>query len=127
MKRIMLALAALCCATPALAEWMTFMKSDTGVIYIDPASVRSEGHSRKASVLVDLVRKDADGVRSKRGQSEIDCQKDRLRIHDLSGFTGAMASGVAVYAVKGSSEWIPIPPQSALWNTVRLLCGRQSR
>lgn len=127
MKRIMLALAALCCVPPALAEWMTFMKSDTGVIYIDPASVRSEGHSRKASVLVDLARKDADGVRSKRGQSEIDCQKDRLRIHELSGFTGAMASGVAVYALKGSSEWIPIPPQSALWNTVRLLCGRQSR
>jgi hypothetical protein len=123
----MLALAALCCATPALAEWMTFMKSDTGIIYIDPASVRSEGHSRKASVLVDLARKDADGVRSKRGQSEIDCQKDRLRIHDLSGFTGAIASGVAVYALKGSGEWIPIPPQSALWNTVRLLCGRQSR
>jgi hypothetical protein len=127
MKRIMFALAALCCVPPAFAEWMTFMKSDTGVIYIDPASVRSEGHSRKASVLVDLARKDSDGVRSKRGQSEIDCQKDRLRIHDLSGFTGAMASGVAVYAFKGSSEWIPIPPQSALWNTVRLLCGRPSR
>jgi hypothetical protein len=124
MKRTMLALAALCCATPALAEWLTFMKSDTGVIYIDPASVRREGHLRKASVLVDMARKDADGVRSKRGQSEIDCQKDRLRIHDLSGFTGAMASGVAVYAFEGSSEWIPIPPQSALWNTVKLLCTR---
>lgn len=124
MKRIMLAMAALCCATPALAEWMTLMRSDTGVIYIDPASVRSEGHSRKASVLVDLARKDADEVRSKRGQGEIDCQKDRLRIHDLSGFSGAMASGVAVYAFKGTSEWIPIPPQSALWNTVRLICRR---
>jgi len=124
MKRLMLALVPFTCSAPAAASWVTFMKSDISVVYIDPASVRKEGHLRKASVLMDLTQKDAEGARSKRGQSEIDCQKERLRIHDLSGFSGAMASGEAVYAFKGASEWIPIPPQSTLLNTIRLICSR---
>jgi len=103
---------------------VTFMKSDISIVYIDPASVRKEGHLRKASVLMDLTQKDAEGVRSKRGQSEIDCRKDRMRVHDLSGFSGAMATGEAVYAFKGASEWIPIPPQTTLGNTIRLICSR---
>ena len=124
MKRILLVIVPLICSAPAVADWVTFMKSDVSVVYIDPASVRKEGHLRKASVLMDLTQKDAEGARSKRGKSEIDCQGDRLRIHDLSGFSGAMATGEAVYAFSGSSEWIPIPPQSTLWNTIRLICSR---
>lgn len=125
MKPILLALAPLMiCSAPATADWVSFMKSDTSVVYIDPASVRKEGHLRKASVLMDLSQKDAEGARSKRGQSEIDCRGDRLRIHDLSGFSGAMATGEAVYAFKGASDWIPIPPQTALWSTIRLICSR---
>lgn len=124
MKRILLALVPFAFSVPVAASWVTFMKSDISIVYIDPASVRKEGHLRKASVLMDLTQKDAEGVRSKRGQSEIDCQKERMRVHDLSGFSGAMATGEAVYAFKGASEWIPIPPQSTLWNTIRLICSR---
>ncbi len=120
----MLALVPFACSAPAAASWITFMKSDISIVYIDPASVRKEGHLRKALVLMNLTHKDAEGVRSKRGQSEIDCQKERMRVHDLSGFSGAMATGEAVYAFKGASEWIPIPPQTSLWNTIRLICSR---
>jgi len=122
MKQILLALVPFVCSAPVAASWVTFMKSEASVVYIDPASVRKEGHLRKASVLMDLTQKDTEGVRSKRGQSEIDCERARMRVHDLSGFSGAMATGEAVYTFKGASEWIPIPPQTTLWNTIRLIC-----
>lgn len=124
MKRLMLALVALTFSASAAAAWMQFMRSNTSVVYIDSASIRKEGHLRKALVLVDMNQKDADGVQSKRGHSEIDCQGGRMRINDLSGFSGNMASGEAVYAFSGSTEWMPIPPQTPLWNTIKLVCSR---
>ncbi len=124
MNRLLLALVSLSFSSAVAAAWVTFMKTETSVVYIDSATVRKEGNLRKAAVLVDLIRKEADGVQSKRGQSEIDCLEDRMRIHGLSGFTGNMASGEAVYSFKGASEWMPIPPKSALWNTIKLICSR---
>jgi hypothetical protein len=124
MKRLMLALVTFSFSASVAGGWVTFMKTDNSVVYIDSTTVRKEGSLRKALVLVDLAVKDDNGARSKRGQSEIDCQGDRMRIHDLSGFSGGMASGEAVYSFKGSGEWIPIPPQTALWNTIKLICSR---
>jgi hypothetical protein len=124
MKRLMLALVTFSFSASVAGGWVTFMKTDNSVVYIDSTTVRKEGSLRKALVLVDLTVKDDNGARSKRGRSEIDCKGDRMRIHDLSGFSGGMASGEAVYSLKGSSEWIPIPPQTVLWNTIKLICSR---
>jgi len=124
MKHLTLALITLIFSAPVAAAWMQFMRSNASVVYIDSASVRIEGSLRKASVLVEMNQKDTDGVQSKRGQSEIDCQENRMRISDLSGFSGTMASGEAVYTFNGSSEWMPIPPNTALWNTIKFVCSR---
>ena len=124
MKHLILALLTLTFTAPVAAAWVPFMKSDASVVYIDSASVRKEGYRRKASVLVDMNQKDADGVQSKRGQSEVDCQEVKMRIYDLSGFSGSMASGEALYAFNGSSDWMPIPPNTALWNTIKFVCAR---
>jgi hypothetical protein len=124
MKRLMLALIALTFSIPVAAEWVQFMKWSTGVVYIDSASVRKEGDLRMALVLVDMNQKDADGVQSKLGQSEIDCQELKMRIHDLRGFSGNMATGEAVYAFNGSSNWMPIPPNTVLWDTINRVCSR---
>jgi hypothetical protein len=124
MKRLLLALMALAFSAPVVAAWVQFMKSNTSVVYIDSVSVRKEANLRTALVLVDMNQKDADGVQSKLGQSEIDCQEHSMRIHDLRGFSGNMASGEAVYAFEGSSEWMPIPPNTALWNSVNFICSR---
>ena len=95
MKQLILALITLTFSASVAAQWVQFMKSRTGVVYINSASVRKEGNLRMALVLVDMNQKDADGVQSKLGQSEIDCQELRMRIHDLRGFSGNMASGEA--------------------------------
>jgi hypothetical protein len=124
MNRLMPALLALALGAPAGAAWVPFMQSDASVVYIDSASVRKEGHLRKAWVLVDLQQKDPSGAHSKRGHTEIDCHESRMRIHDLSGFAGRMASGESVYAFQGSSEWLPIPPNTLLWDRIRLVCSR---
>ena len=124
MKRLTLLLAILACGTPAVAAWVPFMRSDSSVVYIDAASVRKEGHLRKAWVLVDMHRKAANGVHSTRGHSEIDCRENKMRVHDLKGFSGRMASGETLYAFDGSSEWVPIPPKTPLADNVRLVCSR---
>lgn len=124
MKRLMLLFAALACGTPAAAAWVPFMRSDSSVVYVDAASLRKEGHLRRAWVLVDLHRKDANGVLSTRGQSEIDCRENKMRVHDLKGFSGRMASGETLYAFTGSSEWMPIPARTPLADNIRLVCSR---
>jgi hypothetical protein len=124
MKRLLFALIALTISAPVAAEWVQFMKFSTSIVYIDSASVRKEDSMRMALVLVNMNQKDADGVQSKLGRSEIDCQALRMRIHDLSGYSGNMASGDAVYAFSGSTDWMPIPPDSALWSTLKLVCSR---
>lgn len=124
MKRLVLALLAPTLVAPVGAAWVPFMQSDTSVVYIDSTSVRKEGHLRKAWVLVDLHERDSSGARSKRGQSEIDCNENRMRIHDLSGFAGKMASGESVYAFRGSTEWVPIPPNTPLSERIKLVCSR---
>jgi hypothetical protein len=124
MKRLLFALIALTISAPVAAEWVQFMKFSTSIVYIDSASVRKEDSMRMALVLVNMNQKDADGVQSKLGRSEIDCQALRMRIHDLSGYSGNMASGDAVYAFSGATDWMPIPPDSALWSTLKLVCSR---
>jgi hypothetical protein len=121
---MMFALIALTVSVPAAAGWVQFMKFSTSIVYIDSTSVRKEGDTRTATVLVDMNQKDPDGVQSKLGRSEIDCQALRMRIHDLSGYSGNMAGGEPVYAFSGSTDWMPIPPDSALGNTIRLVCSR---
>jgi Surface-adhesin protein E len=124
MKRLLFALTALTISVPAAAGWVQFMKFSTSIVYIDSTSVRKEGDTRTAMVLVDMNQKEPDGVQSKLGRSEIDCQALRMRIHDLTGFPGNMASGDPVYAFSGSTDWMPIPPDSALGNTLKLVCSR---
>jgi hypothetical protein len=124
MKRLLFALIALTISAPVAAEWVQFMKFSTSIVYIDSASVRKEDSMRMALVLVNMNQKDTDGVQSKLGRSEIDCQALRMRIHDLSGYSGNMASGDAVYAFSGSTDWMPIPADSSLGNTLKLVCAR---
>jgi len=124
MKRLLFALIALAISAPVAAEWVQFMKFSTSIVYIDSASVRKEGDIRMALILVNMNQKDAEGVQSKLGRSEIDCPALRMRIHDLSGYSGNMASGDAVYAFSGSTDWMPIPSDSSLGNTLKLVCSR---
>jgi TolA-binding protein len=124
MKQLILAVMTLTFSASVAAQWVQFMKSSTGTVYINSASVHKEANQRMALVLVDMNEKDADGVLSKLGQSEIDCQELRMRIHDLRGFSGNMASGDVVYAFNGSSDWMLIPPNTVLWNNINLVCSR---
>jgi hypothetical protein len=111
-------------AAPAGAGWDTVYETKTAVHYIDPDSIRKEGHFRKVSTLQDLKAPGERGERSMRALMEYDCRTRRVRPISATAHRGQMATGEIVSTISNPSKWISISPESAFNTTMRHVCAR---
>ena len=80
-------------AAPAWAEWVAVSESNDLVAYIEPASIRKNGHFRKVWQVQDLKQRDEQGAMSRRLLIEYDCKDERFRVLATSTHSEPVAAG----------------------------------
>lgn len=111
MKKAILMLLLLVMSTGAMAEWVKAGENGQGdEFFIDPNSVRKDGHLRRAWEIFNPKRRDENGVASFRTLAEYDCNSDRYRVISFSIHSEPMAGGKTIRSFNSSGEWIYIPP-----------------
>jgi len=112
---------------PAYAEWVAienqYQSPGRQTVYVDPDTIRREGHLVTMWQLIDF--KTMQGGRSPSRfssttvQKEFDCAEKRLRLLALTDFWGNMGTGEPTDGYVDERNWIPVAPDSmnqALWN-----------
>lgn len=122
--RVALTFLLLLATTTAWAEWVKVNETETGVIYVDPATLRKDGDLRRVWGLTDLKARDAGGELSRRRLDEYDCRQERYRILSISTHSGSMAMGTILFRDSDSSEWQYAAPGSVAGDLLGFACSR---
>lgn len=117
----LLALALL--ATSALADWLKVGETDEGNFYIDPASVRRDGHLRQVWELTDLTRRDESGELSRRTRVQYDCKRGQTQVLSISTHWEPMAAGKTLVSVVHKGHWKEVPPDTAYAEAFKIVCA----
>jgi hypothetical protein len=110
----------------AWAGWERVGESDTGIFYVDRATIRKDGNLRRMWSVEDLKQRNESGAMSRRLRYEYDCKGERSRILALSTHTEPMADGKTLYITTGdlNESWDEIPPGSAIEKLLATACAR---
>jgi hypothetical protein len=122
--RIFLTLLLMLAVTMARAEWVKVNETETGVVYLDPATIRKDGDLRRIWGLTDLKVRDAGGELSRRRLDEYDCKKERYRILSISTHSGSMAMGKILARDSDSGEWQYAAPGSVAGDLLGFVCSK---
>jgi hypothetical protein len=108
------------------AEWAPLSETAAATVYVDPASLRRDGHRASLSELTDY-REAADAPRahrSARRDYQFDCMEGALRTLLITTYAAPMARGPALVTVDVPSQWLLFTPGSVgelLW---KIACRR---
>ena len=112
------------------AEWKPVYEINdlATTVSVDPETIHRKGDLVELWVMYDstITQSGRRGpLRSTKTQVEIECEARRVRILEVTDFSGNMGSGKAVYSNSDKQGWEPVQPGSvvyALWNVA---CGKQ--
>ena len=118
---------------PAYAEWVAIEKQYQSpgrqTVYVDPDTIRREGHLVTLWQLIDFKTmqggKGHSRFSSTKIHKEFDCVDKRLRVLALTDFWGNMGTGEPAGAYVDGGNWVPVEPESpnhALWEVA---CNKQ--
>ena len=125
--RVVLTLLLLIAVSPARADWVGVSETDTTVLYVDPSTIRKDGHLRKVWVLSNLKQRDTTGELSRRALDEYDCAGERRRLLSISTHAEPMAAGqILLYGNTSgvAGEWNYIPPGTSFYHVLKFVCDR---
>ena len=122
--RLALTVLLMLATTVACAEWVRINETDTGVIYVDPTTIRKDGDLRTVWGLTNLKTRDSAGELSRRRLDEYDCKQERYRIVSISTHSEAMAMGRILTRDSDSSEWQYAAPGSVAGDLLGFVCAR---
>jgi len=112
-----------------LPGWVIVGSDNTDATYANPSSIRGNGAIVKMWDLVDFkkaqaVEKLVKPYKSIKGQSEYDCDEERLRVLSSSWHSENMGKGNVVLTSENPGEWKTVAPDSRgrrLWSVA---CGK---
>lgn len=131
MTRLLLITLLFLSSGPAYAEWVVLVDSDSepiGTVYFDPDSIRRKGDVVKVWHLFDYKtapKKAPIPYLSSRGQSEFDCEDERVRRLSERYFPGNMLKGEQVYWTSDATEWEPVAPGSVGQRMWKVVCNKK--
>lgn len=125
MKRLLFALLALSFSASAAAGWVKVGETEDGAFFIDPESIRSNGHFRKVWVITNMKKRVVEGAHSYRVQWEYDCREERSRVLYLSGHTKHLADGDTVFSSSDPQKWEPTPPNTPDALIRKIICSSE--
>ena len=130
MRKAILILLLAVASSDALAAWVEVSRYKSTTTHVNPATMHKAGDIVEMWNLFDFktARNDyfspSEPLFSQRVRAEYDCKTERTRILAITGHSGNMGTGDAVYSVFDIGEWEPVPAETivrTLWNTA---CGK---
>jgi len=115
-------------SSSAMAEWLKVGSNEITAIYVDPTTIKKEGHLAKMWHLVDFknVKKDmGEAYLSTKDQNEYDCKEEKMRRRAFSEHAENMGGGKMVYSDSFTTKWKPIQAESGLEVLWRFACGKK--
>jgi len=112
----------------AHAEWQKVTSTDSGIIYVDDATIKRNGPIRSFWSLLDYrtpqkAQRGAFFV-STRTHMEMDCRKEMVHILQFSMHSGPMLTGEIIDSQGVMREWQTIPPDTPLVTLFKFVCGK---
>ena len=109
----------------AWADWEFVSVSDDGIkIFIDPTTIRKDGHMRLVWELQDRKKREATGEISFRARQEYDCKLERVRVIWISSHTGPMGTGETKRSGSVPAPWDDIPPRTPFDKILKFVCAK---
>ena len=109
---------------PAWAEWVKVYENATAVFYVDPTTIRKDGHHRRLWELQDMKGLGQKGMLSLRNLNEYNCKDELVRPLALSGHSGHMATGVVLGSGMASGESDYVAPDTPNAVVLKFVCDR---
>jgi len=119
---------------PAYAEWAAvekdYLAPGLQTVYVDPDTIRREGHLVTLWQLIDFKWGQGNGRGAHRFSSteshkQFDCAEKRIRFLAFTEFSRHMGTGIAANGYVDKDNWLPVEPESinqALWE---IACGKE--
>jgi hypothetical protein len=128
MRKAILMLLMAVVSSNAAAEWTKVVELEAGSLYVNPATIRSNGDLVETRTLYDLNTPVIDGTNGKpyvsqKVQVECDCNGKRWRVLEYFWFTGRMGEGQMVEYFSESTKLSPVPAGSAVEIVWKRACG----
>lgn len=112
-------------ASPAWGEWVRVSTNANSVVfYVDPATIKKDGHLRRYWEVHDLSLRDKDGDLSYRFFVEADCKERRLRPLQQDFFRGPMGKGERTGGVSQPTEGHYVAPGTSDEDVLAFVCDR---
>ena len=108
----------------ASAEWFKVGEADEATYYIDPSSIKVDGHIRRAWTLTDKKQRNSDGLMSSRYREEYDCKNKVVKVISYSAHSEAMASGKTLRLGEVRGKWIESPPNTTGETMYKFVCSK---
>jgi len=130
MHKAILAVVLAVASAGAMAEWTKVVNLPAGSLYVDDATIRSDGNMVRMVTLYDLNKpaiNETNGkpYASQRVQNEFDCKGELWRMLEYSWYTGKMGEGKMVESFSESYELRPIPAGGAVEMLWKHACGKR--
>jgi len=113
-------------ANPAWAEWIKVVENQKiGIsFYLNLATIRKDGNSRKIWEIQDLQQPNKKGYMSLMQRLEYDCKEERFRTLFISSHTGSMGTGEILLSGSITGEWVDISPDSYSEIVLKMVCAK---
>jgi hypothetical protein len=114
------------------AEWVAletpYQSPGLQTVYVDPATIRRDGHLVTLWQLTDFVSKQGGklGHRffSAKTQKQFDCPGRRFRLLAFTDFFGHMGTGAPMDGLVDQDTWLPVEPESLNQGLWEVVCGK---
>ena len=125
MKSLLLALA-IFVSCPVWAEWVLVDGDYKDGHFVDPKTIRKEGHIRRVWILKNLKAADREGTLSRRGRMEVDCKNERYKWLSMTGHSEVMAGGnITANSNQPANDWTDIAPDTAGEGIKDFICSHK--
>lgn len=125
LKRLVPAFILLSTSIAYAQNWVPIGKTDVDNtdFYVESSSIKKVGGLKRAWVMQNLSKPD-DRTLSRRLYEEFDCNEDKFRIIQLTGFDEGMGKGKILFDYSSVDKWSYPPPGSMNFMVLKFVCKK---
>jgi hypothetical protein len=107
------------------AEWTKYAEVEVATGYMDLSTIKKTSNGYRVWQITDIKEINNGGEASMKSLTEYDCQDEKLRKLQITGYSGHMGNGKITRREDIPSRWNYIAPESVGASGFELVCGKK--
>ncbi len=104
-------------------NWQRITSTDDAVLYVDSRSIKKNGNTRRAWVLIDFTKRlESTGAMSMIVLNEFHCTEDKRRLMSFNQYSDRMGSGNVLEPSSRVTDWSYTAPGTVEETILRYVC-----